>query len=209
MSHPVHHRPVRRHPFPRHPAPHPAVPHISVRRHSVLLAGAGGIALLLSACGGGSSGGGATVSNSSSQAAGAASGAAAVTTHDGPLGSYLTDRSGRTLYEFAADSAGKSTCTGQCATFWPPLTTSGTPTATGGAMASLLGTTARSDGTTQVTYAGHPVYYFAEDTAAGDVKGQGNNGSGAKWWILGPDGSAITRTAAAAPSSSSAGSSWS
>lgn len=88
------------------------------------------------------------------------------------LGQVLVDARGRTLYLYTPDAKSKSTCYGQCAAFWPPLFTTGKPTAAHGVKPSLLGTTKRKDGKLQVTYAGHPLYFFAQDTAAGDVNGQ-------------------------------------
>lgn len=103
---------------------------------------------------------------------------------------------------FLADAKGSpSTCYEQCAAAWPPLLTTGAPTATGTASATLLGTTPRTDGTTQVTYGGWPVYYFAKDKTVGDTTGQGVGK--VKWWILGVDGEPITTEPAAATSSSS------
>src|SRR5262249_31133320 len=102
------------------------------------------------------------------------------------------DGTGRTLYLWVADTSSKSVCSGTCAQAWPPLTTTGSPTAGSGVTSSDLGTSARSDGTMQVTYAGHPLYYFVQDTSAGQMTGQGSNGFGAKWWIVAPNGSAIT-----------------
>lgn len=122
----------------------------------------------------------------------------------GPLGDYLTDAAGRTLYVFAADRGTTSTCTGSCASFWPPLTTTGAPAAGSGAQASLLGTSARSDGTTQITYAGHPLYRFKLDAHPGDANGQGKNIDGGLWWVVDPSGKAITGSSS--PSSSSGGS---
>lgn len=130
-----------------------------------------------------SSGGGAT---------GGGSGAAMVSSHSGPDGTYLTDSSGHTLYLFMADTGGSSNCNGSCASVWPPLTTTGTPTAGSGVTASDLGTISRSDGTKQVTYSGHPLYHYAQDTSAGQITGQGNPGFGASWWIVSPSGKAIT-----------------
>jgi predicted lipoprotein with Yx(FWY)xxD motif len=75
------------------------------------------------------------------------------------------------------------------------VTTKGAPTAGSGAQAKLLGTTKRSDGTTQVTYAGHPLYTFAGDTGAGQLNGQGSNGFGALWWAVSPAGATITKAA--------------
>jgi predicted lipoprotein with Yx(FWY)xxD motif len=121
----------------------------------------------------------------------AAGGAATVKTRHGKLGTFLVGTNGRTLYLFEKDKSKKSTCSGDCATAWPPLLTSGKPKAAGKAKASLLGTTKRSDGTTQVTYKGHPVYYFVQDKKAGDTKGEGVNGFGAKWYVLAPSGKKI------------------
>src|SRR5262249_53340457 len=129
-------------------------------------------------------------------------GAAVVTTHSSPIGTYLTDAQGRTLYLFVADTGDTSTCTGGCAKAWPPLTTTGTPTGTGQVNAAWLGTTMRDDGSTQVTYAGHPLYYFAADSSAGAMMGQGSNGAGAKWWVVAPTGNSITKAAPAGGSGS-------
>jgi predicted lipoprotein with Yx(FWY)xxD motif len=108
------------------------------------------------------------------------------------LGQILVDAKGMTVYLFVADTGTASTCYTQCATIWPPVLTTGAPQAGTGAQASLLGTTTRTDGTVEVTYAGHPLYYFFKDKAAGDVTGQGINGFGGLWWVLSPAGAAIT-----------------
>src|SRR4029078_12838770 len=102
----------------------------------------------------------------------AAAGSATVKTRHGKLGTYLVDGKGRTLYLFEKDKTKKSTCSGSCATAWPPLLTTGKPKAAGKAKAAVLGTSQHSDGKTQVTYKGHPVYYFVQDKKAGDTKGQ-------------------------------------
>jgi predicted lipoprotein with Yx(FWY)xxD motif len=132
---------------------------------------------------------------------------ATVETHKGDLGTYLTDGTGRSLYLFASDTAGKSSCSDSCTTYWPPLITAAAPAATGGATASMLGTITRSDGSKQVTYSGHPLYYFLKDSSPGDVKGQGNDAFGAKWWIVSPAGQSITTTGAISAPASSASSS--
>jgi predicted lipoprotein with Yx(FWY)xxD motif len=165
-------------------------------------------AALLSACGGGSSGGAATDGSApagetasptaAAPTSGTANGSAAVSTATGPLGPYLTDGKGRAVYMFASDTATSSTCDGSCATVWPPLPAPSTTTASGDASATQLGAITRSDGSRQLTYAGHPLYYYQADTAAGDTKGEGSNGFGAKWWILSPDGSPITDSATTA-----------
>jgi predicted lipoprotein with Yx(FWY)xxD motif len=103
----------------------------------------------------------------------------------------LADAEGRTLYLWEADQDGKSACDGPCAQAWPPLTTDGKPAAGDGVEQALLGTSKRADGTLGVTYAGHPLYYFSGDQAAGDVNGKGSDGFGAKWWPIAADGTAI------------------
>jgi predicted lipoprotein with Yx(FWY)xxD motif len=91
------------------------------------------------------------------------------------FGSVLTGPNGMTLYIHAGDSATASTCTGGCATAWPPLATTGQPTA-GAGVTGQLGTLARADGTTQVSYDGMPLYYWQGDKKAGDVTGDGVEG---------------------------------
>src|SRR2546423_12652124 len=117
------------------------------RHHLAIAALSVAVGLTVAACGGGS--------GSNAQVSTKAGAAAVVTTHGGPSGPYLTDGKGRTLYLFAADVSSTSTCTGQCASVWTPFSTSGTPTTSGSAKPSLVGTSQRSDGKTQVTYAGH------------------------------------------------------
>ena len=105
------------------------------------------------------------------------------------LGQGLVGGTGRTVYLFAADSGTKSACNSSaCVQYWPPVLTAGAPQAGAGGNASLLGTTTREDGTTEVTYAGHPLYYFLSDKAAGDVTGQGVNGFGGPWYVISPSG---------------------
>jgi predicted lipoprotein with Yx(FWY)xxD motif len=108
------------------------------------------------------------------------------------LGKLLVDSHGRTLYLFKGDKGMTSTCTGACVTAWPPLRTSGKPTVGGGVKASLLGTTKRAGGQTQVTYNGHPLYTFVMDQKPGDTKGEGVNAFGASCFALSPAGNAIT-----------------
>src|SRR5437588_1509690 len=97
------------------------------------------------------------------------------------LGSFIVDSRGRSLYLFEADKGTKSTCYGDCATNWPPLVTSGGVAVSGGASMSLVGTTKRTDGTTEVTYNGHPLYYFVGDSKRGDTNGEGVVAFGAGW----------------------------
>jgi len=156
-------------------------------------------ALVLAACGGSStsssSGSSATPSYGATKPSTSntsnSSGAASVATKTSSLGTFLVDAKGRALYLWDADHGSKSTCSGACAQAWPPLTTTGSPKASGAVKASLLGTTKRTDGSREVTYAGHPLYYFAGDTTPGQTTGQGSDGFGAPWWVVAPSGKAI------------------
>jgi predicted lipoprotein with Yx(FWY)xxD motif len=133
--------------------------------------------------------------SSSSSAAGnpgPSSSGVAIKTAKGPDGTYLIGPSGRALYLWVADKGGTSVCSGACATIWPPLTTKVAPTASGGVKAADLGTITRSDGTKQVTYKDHPLYYYVTDSTPGQLTGQGSNSFGAKWWLVAPSGAAIT-----------------
>jgi predicted lipoprotein with Yx(FWY)xxD motif len=104
------------------------------------------------------------------------------------LGKILVDSRGHTLYLFEHDKGGKSSCAGQCATFWPPLLTTAKATAGTGAKASMLGTTRRADGKLQVTYHGHPLYFFAKDARAGQTTGEELSAFGGEWYALSPAG---------------------
>ena len=147
------------------------------------------VALVVAGCG-------SSDSNSTATANAAAGDSATVSVANSSLGKILVDSQGRTLYLFEKDSGTKSTCSGGCATAWPPLRASGKPTAGGGAKASLLGTTPRSDGKPQVTYNGHPLYLYQGDSKPGDTTGQGNPGFGAPWYVVSPAGNEITTAAA-------------
>jgi predicted lipoprotein with Yx(FWY)xxD motif len=107
-----------------------------------------------------------------------------------PLGKVLVDVHGETLYMFTKDKNGKSACTGVCLKFWVPVHTFGAPTAETGAQAGLLGSTAFAPGVTQVTYKGHPLYFFGGDQAPGDIKGQGFKGL---WYAVDAAGNANTK----------------
>jgi predicted lipoprotein with Yx(FWY)xxD motif len=107
------------------------------------------------------------------------------------VGKVLVAANGRTLYLFTADKGATSGCYGQCAAYWPPLIAT-QPSVASGLKASLLGTTKRKDGKLQVTYAGHPLYFFAEDKKAGQVNGQGFVHFGGRWWVVSPAGTKIT-----------------
>lgn len=141
--------------------------------------------VLVAACGGSS-----TAATSSPSAA--ASATTIAVANNARLGQIIVDGNGRTLYLFAADSGTTSNCYGDCAGAWPPVIAHGTPQAGVGANASLIGTTTRKDGSLQVTYAGHPLYYWIADKNPGDATGQAQNNSGGLWYVLSPAGAEIT-----------------
>lgn len=146
----------------------------ATRVAAVLAAG-----LLLAACG--SDGGG------DDDAGGDAGGSTAtVQVAETSLGDVLTDGDGMTLYLFTQDQEGSSSCEGDCLAAWPPL--EGEQAAGDGVDEELLGTIERSDGSTQATYNGHPLYYYAQDAEAGDVTGQGVNDV---WWAVDAAGNAV------------------
>ena len=161
---------------------------------------AGGAVLLLAALAVAGCGGGGSNASSSSPPKTASGAAATVSVDNASLGNILVDSKGRTLYLFTRDSGTMSECNGACAVNWPPLRASGKPTIAGGAKASLISTTARSDGTRQVTYNGHPLYRFKNDSKSGDTNGEGLNAFGGNWFAVSPAGQHI-----AAPAASSGG----
>ncbi len=148
-------------------------------------AGLAAAALLVAACG--SSGSGAP-------AASAASGAALKTAKISGT-TVLTNNKGFTLYWFVPDTPTKSNCNGGCAAFWPPVKG---PATAGPGVTGKLGTITRSDGSTQTTYNGHPLYTYKADTAPGMAKGNGVNASGGVWHEM-------TATGGTTASSSSSG----
>ena len=160
-------------------------------RPIALLAGAAVIPLtaLAIGCGGSNSGGNATAATPAPKTTSAPPAVRVANTH---LGKILVDSKGQTLYLFTKDSTGKSACSGMCATFWPPLQTGGKPGVGPGASASLIGTIKRSDGTSQVTYHGHPLYRFAKDTKPGDVNGEGVTAFGGSWFAVSPAGNRVS-----------------
>jgi predicted lipoprotein with Yx(FWY)xxD motif len=205
-------------------------------KRTKMVAGVGGAlgAAVVAACSSAASSGTAAApaspaGSSSSSSGSSASGATVIETATSSGGTFLTNGSGRAVYLWAKDTGDMSNCTGACAGAWPPVTTTGTATASGAAKASDIGTITRSDGTKQVTYDGHPLYYFSGDSGPGTATGQGNDGFGAKWWLVAPTGSDVTAAVtsftaggsagapaapapsapASSPASSSAGGSWS
>lgn len=136
-----------------------------------------------------------TPTAASTTASSSPSGAEGVTvgTASASLGTFLVGPDGKSLYLFEADKSSKSTCSGACAQGWPPITTNGPPVAGSGVMQSLLSTSPRGDGTMQVVYNGHPLYYFAGDTKAGDTNGEGLNAFGAGWDVVSSAGDKIEK----------------
>jgi predicted lipoprotein with Yx(FWY)xxD motif len=161
------------------------------------VAGAAGIGLAVAACSStatSSTTASPAATNASSLAATAqAAGTATVSMRaiSGVPGKALVGSNGRTVYLFQADKNGASACSGACAAAWPPDTVTGAPQAGSGVNQALLGTITRPDGTIQVTYNGHPLYYFSADTSAGAAHGQGVKAFGAEWYVVSASGSKI------------------
>lgn len=114
-----------------------------------------------------------------------------VALHKTALGKTLVDGRGRTLYLFEADRPNVSNCSGACLTYWPAFTGK-SPRALRGVAGEKLGTVARG-AKRQITYAKHPLYFFAGDQKPGDTKGEGLNQFGAKWYALSASGRKIDR----------------
>ena len=163
-------------------------------RRALLATGACGVLAAAVGCGNSSN-------DSSSTAAEAPATTAAATTAsltgevklaDSGLGQILVGGDGHTLYLFEQDTSGDaSTCTGDCAAAWPPLTTKGQPKAGSGVDAAKLTTFKRDDGTTQVAYNGHPLYHYAEDEAPGDTNGNDSDEFGAQWYAMTAAGESV------------------
>jgi len=142
-----------------------------------------------------------TVAGCSSDSSGAAPGPIptangdAVSAQATSLGSILVDGRGRTVYEFANDTGSTSTCTGSCASVWLPVAAPATLPASEPGVTGKLGSTTRSDGTRQLTVAGHPVYTFTGDSAPGQTTGQNVVLNGGLWTVASPAGAPV-RTAA-------------
>lgn len=181
----------------------------AVSRQGSMAAPIGGIALLAAACGSavygpGSSSSAAPTSTSPPAASASAPDYAAPVAGGGAqpaaitvkaastsLGTLLTDGQGKTLYLFEKDQPGMSACTGACLGVWPAFTTPGPLEAGPGVSTSMLSTIQRSDRTTEVTYNGHPLYYYVGDSNPGDTNGQRLNQFGAEWYVVSPNGSKI------------------
>ena len=170
-------------------------------RQITFIAATVGVAFLAAACGTPSYGSSAATSSSGGNPGAATtpsgpsgpSAASTIGTRSTALGQILVDGNGRTLYLFEADKGTSSSCYNACAAVWPPLTTSGAPAAGPGVNQSLLATTTRKDGSAEVVYNGHPLYYFVSDKQAGDTTGQGLSSFGADWYVLSGAGTKIDK----------------
>jgi predicted lipoprotein with Yx(FWY)xxD motif len=161
-----------------------------VRRLLAIAGATVAIAVVATGCGGKTSSSSSSAPASSSATA---TSGAMVAVKNSKLGGILVDGSGRTLYLFEKDQGTTSSCYSACAGGWPPYTTNGAPRAGAGVSASLLGTTTRTDGKTEVTYHGHPLYYFAGDRKPGDSNGEGLKAFGAEWYVLSAAGNKVEK----------------
>lgn len=168
-----------------------------MRKTWALASATGAGLLLLSACGGG---GGTPSGGGTAQLAGQ-TGKVSVGSTD--AGKVLVDPHGMTMYAFAADSPGHSTCNGACASYWPPVKAAEAAKGATSSVTATLGTTKRADGSSQLTVNKYPMYTYAGDTAPGQANGQGKNLSGGLWWVVSPSGAWVKQPAA--PASSSGG----
>jgi predicted lipoprotein with Yx(FWY)xxD motif len=172
-------------------------------RHIWGAAGLAAIALTIAACGSSASSTPAAgaAGSSSTPASSAGSSSAGTTLEAKTIGGkqVLTNAKGFTLYWFALDTATASKCTGSCASYWPPVPG---PATAGAGVTGKMGTITRSDGTTQATYNGHPLYTYVGDTSPGQDKGNGLNASGGLWYVVPVSGGAAP---ASSPSTSSTG----
>ncbi len=162
--------------------------HLPLRLLPLLVLGTAA-ALVLAACGSDDD----STDSSASPASASTGGGTVGLADNSALGTQiLVDGQGQTLYLFEKDSSpDASSCSGECAGFWPPLTVEGKATAGSGLDSSQLTTFKRDDGTTQVAYAGHPLYYYSGDSAPGDANGNGVDKFGAEWYAMGSSGEAV------------------
>ena len=162
-------------------------------KRSLVISVTAAFGMVLAACGGGTTSSSGTSPSASSSPSASASASATLSVKTASMGQFLTDGSGKALYLFEADKTSQSTCSGACAGAWPPFTTAASVTASSGVDQSKIGTTTRSDGSKQVTYNGHPLYYFIGDVGAGTTNGQGKNAFGAEWYVVSPSGDKIEK----------------
>ena len=161
-------------------------------RRSLFALAPAAVAIAIAGCGGGNHhNGNGTSAQADAKAGATPSASATVDARRTKLGRILVDAQGRSLYLFEQDKGTASTCYGACASLWPPLTVSGSPKAGAGIVATKLGTTKRKDGQAEVTYNGHPLYYYAGDQKPGETAGEGLDQFGAPWDVLSTAGKGI------------------
>jgi predicted lipoprotein with Yx(FWY)xxD motif len=148
-----------------------------------------GLVLLVAACGSGSRSG---ASSSAATGSSRPPSTVAIGTAQGQHGTYLTGAAGRALYLWVGDSDRASNCSGACAASWPPVLAEARPVPASRVKVAALSTVIRSDGREQVSYDGHPLYYYIADPGPGTTRGEGRDDFGAKWWLVAPSGAAIT-----------------
>ena len=168
-------------------------------------AGLAAFALTVSACASSGSSSSATTANTPAAGGGSSSAAASAggsTVTEKSIGNQqvLVDSNGMTLYWFVPDTSTKSNCSGQCATYWPPVKG---PLTAGSGVTGTLGTITRSDGTKQATYLGHPLYTYVGDKSPGQATGNGKNLSGGLWWEMTVSGSTPAPAAGAGSTATS------
>jgi predicted lipoprotein with Yx(FWY)xxD motif len=146
-----------------------------------------------------------TTGSSAKKPGRAVAASSAISVQQTSFGRTLTDANGRTLYLFAADKPNVSTLSPAGRAFWPPFTSAVKPSATGGAQAAAIGSIAGASGARQVTYKGHPLYYFVGDHNPGQTTGQNLFEFGARWYVVSPSGGAITSSSPGASGSSTGG----
>jgi predicted lipoprotein with Yx(FWY)xxD motif len=156
-------------------------------------------ALLAAACGSSATTGSAPPASGSPAAGGAGT---VIKTASAKGSTFLTDGTGKAVYLWVKDGNDQSACSGSCIGAWPVVAATGTVTASGGAQSSDLGTLTRPDGTKQVTYKGHPLYYYVGDSGPGMANGQDSDSFGAKWWLVSPSGADVTGAITAFPAGS-------
>ena len=163
------------------------------------VAGLAAIALTVSACGSSGSSSSGTAANTPAAGGNSSAAAGGSTVTEKTIGSQqvVVDSNGMTLYWLVPDTSTKSNCSGQCATYWPPVKG---PLTAGSGVTGTLGTITRSDGTTQATYLGHPLYTYIGDKSPGQATGNGKNLSGGVWWEMTVSGSTPPAAAGAVSS---------
>jgi predicted lipoprotein with Yx(FWY)xxD motif len=159
-----------------------------IKKTAAVLLAPAALAVVIAGCGG-SSGQASAGSAATAKTDAAASPALRVAGLE--PGRALVDGQGRTLYLFEADHGAMSACNGACASIWPPATATGKTAAGPGLTAGKIATITRSDGKSQLTYNGHPLYRYAADRKPGDAEGQGLDQFGAKWYVLNASGAKI------------------